>query len=339
MKPPEEVTVTMTSSPSSARRFGKGLECGPLGVDAPAVASVAAADQRVDEAAVVGERVEVARAAQQQRVSESALEMTVGGLDRAVLVGDAAVVAAGGHAVVIAERGVADGPVLFDLRCEVAERRRETVAAVLARCAAEGPERVLQPGRQRHEALAAEHDMGMLKAAEGEAEVVEPVRQRGAGHGDAEVAEVGEVGQPEPPGLVNLAEHHLALGAVQRPPSADAPLQRPPDPGAEIGMPAQQLLEDGHRPQARAGLEHRNDLGVEDLRQRIGPSPPARRALLRGWTRVLLDAVAGGRAEPGAGGGDGNRGGHAMLHEEPHLVIGHMAAGHAGSSEAGKAPA
>ena len=38
-----------------------------LGVDALAVAGVAAADQRVDEGAIVGEGVEVARAAQQQR--------------------------------------------------------------------------------------------------------------------------------------------------------------------------------------------------------------------------------------------------------------------------------
>ena len=96
-------------------------------------------------------------------------------------------------------------------------------------------------------------------------------------------------------------------GAVQRAPLADAPLQRPPDPGAELGMPAQQLLEDGDRPQARARLQHRHDLGVEDVGQRIGPPPLARRALLRGRSRVLRDAVAGGGAEPGAGGGDGDR--------------------------------
>ena len=50
---------------------------GALGVDALAVAGVAAADQRVDEGAVVGDRVEVARAAQQQRVLDGALEMAV----------------------------------------------------------------------------------------------------------------------------------------------------------------------------------------------------------------------------------------------------------------------
>ena len=45
---------------------------GALGVDALAVAGVAAADQFVDEAAVVLDRVEVARAAQQQRVLDGA---------------------------------------------------------------------------------------------------------------------------------------------------------------------------------------------------------------------------------------------------------------------------
>ena len=130
-----------------------------------AVAGVAAADQRVDEAAIVGEGVEVARAAQQQRVLDRALEMAVGDFDRAVLVGDAAIVAAGGHAVVAAQAIVAGGPVLPDLwrgcgtpptgcRCDAPGR------------AAEGPERILQASRERHETLPAEHDMGMLKAAE-----------------------------------------------------------------------------------------------------------------------------------------------------------------------------
>jgi hypothetical protein len=119
---------------------------------------------------------------------------------------------------------------------------------MLARRAAERPERFLQPGRQRHEALAAEHDLGMLEAAERQAEVVEPVRQRLARHRDAGFGHVGEVGQAHPAGLVRLAEDHLPLRPVQRPPLPDAPLERPPDPGAELGVPAHQLLEDGDGP-------------------------------------------------------------------------------------------
>jgi hypothetical protein len=181
--------------------------------------------------------------------------------------------------------------------------------------------------------------MGMLEAAERQAEVVEPVRQRRARYRDARLGHLGEVGQPHPAGLVGLAEDHLPLGPVQRPPPADAPLERPPDPRLELRMPAQQLLEDGDRPEARVRLQHRHDLGVEHGRQRIGPPPLARRAFLRRQARVLHDAVAGGGAEPGAGRGDGDRIGCSVLHEEPHLVIGHVAAGHERSSKAEKAPA
>jgi hypothetical protein len=47
--------------------------------------------------------------------------------------------------------------------------------------------------------------VGALEAADGQADVVEPVIERRAGHGDAEPARVGEVRQPGPPGLVALA--------------------------------------------------------------------------------------------------------------------------------------
>ena len=76
---------------------------GALGVDALAVAGVAAAGQRVDEGATTGDRVDVARAAQRRRVLHGALEMAVRRLDGAVLVGDVAVVAAGDHAVTVAQ--------------------------------------------------------------------------------------------------------------------------------------------------------------------------------------------------------------------------------------------
>jgi hypothetical protein len=113
MKPPEEVTVTTASSPSSRQR----PQHGALGLDALAVAGVAPADQLIDEAAIVGDRVEVARAPHEKRVLNCELHVTAGPLDRAVLMRDTAIVAAGDHAVVATER-------------------------------------ILQPGGQRHEALA-----------------------------------------------------------------------------------------------------------------------------------------------------------------------------------------
>src|SRR5690348_14390066 len=57
------------------------LEIKPL-----TVASIAAPDNLVDEASIYLERVEIARAAQQQRVLDRPLQMAVRAFDRAVLV-------------------------------------------------------------------------------------------------------------------------------------------------------------------------------------------------------------------------------------------------------------
>ena len=57
---------------------------------------------------------------------------------------------------------VAPGEVLLCLTIEVAERRRQAVAAVLFRHPAQRPQRVLQAFRERHEALAAEHHKGNI---------------------------------------------------------------------------------------------------------------------------------------------------------------------------------
>src|SRR5947207_647891 len=101
----------------------------------------------------------------------------MGALDRAVLVGDTAIVARRRHAVIGAQLLIAPGEVLLGLTIEVAERCRQTVAAVLLRHPAQRPQRVLQAFRQRHEALAAEHDMGMLEARERQPEVIEPMTE------------------------------------------------------------------------------------------------------------------------------------------------------------------
>ena len=123
---------------------------------------------------------------------------------------------------------------------------------MLQRRAAERPQRILQTLGQRDEALAAEHDMGMLEAREGQPEVIEPMRQRDAGNRDAEAARVGEVGQAEPAGLVLLAEDHVLLRPVQRPPGLDAPLQRAPDVAVELGMAPAQFFEARRSPECRA---------------------------------------------------------------------------------------
>ena len=127
--------------------------------------------------------------------------------------GDAAIVAARCHAVMRAERVVAPGQVGAGVGVEVAERRRQAVAAMFARCPAERPQGALQAFGQRHIALAAEDDMGMFEAAARQAEVVQPVGENDSADGDAqdtaagidpEFAHVGEVGQGHPAGLMDL---------------------------------------------------------------------------------------------------------------------------------------
>ena len=203
-----------------------------------------------------------------------------------------------------AQRLVAPGQVLAGFAIEIAEGGREAVAAVLARRAAEGPQGVLQPLGEGDIALAAEHDMGMLEARIGEPEVIEPVIEGLAGDGDGQIGHVGEVGQAHPAGLVHLPEDDLLLGAMERPPGSDAPLQGAADAGAELGMAADDLLEDGDGPQARGGFEQRDDLAVPDASP-ADRGAAARAGLLLGrQPRVLLDAIGGGWAEPGLGGGD-----------------------------------
>jgi len=100
---------------------------------------------------------------------------------------------------------------------------------------------------------------------------------------------------------VLLPEDDVLLGAVERPPHANAPLQRATDAGPDLGMATQDLVEDGDRPQAGNALEQRHHLAVPERGQGISPTPLARRFLVRRQSRVLLDAIGAGGAEPGLG--------------------------------------
>jgi hypothetical protein len=84
----------------AASPLGQLLEPRTLDIDALAIAGIAAADDLIDEAAVAGQIVEIARAPHQQRVIDLPLEMTVRTFDGAVLVRDSAIVAGRRHAVV-----------------------------------------------------------------------------------------------------------------------------------------------------------------------------------------------------------------------------------------------
>src|ERR1700751_360904 len=118
--------------------------------------------------------------------------MAMGALDRAVLVREAAVIARRRHAVMSAQLLVTPRQVLLGATIKVAERRRQTVAALLFRHAAQRPQRVLQAFRERHKALATENDMGMLEARKRQPEVIEPMIELLTRDRDAERAHVGE---------------------------------------------------------------------------------------------------------------------------------------------------
>jgi hypothetical protein len=300
-----------------------------LEIEALAVASIAPADDLVDEAAIGFERVKIARAAQQQRVLDRPLQMAVRAFDRAVLVRQTPIVAGRLHTVMRAQRLVAPGLILPCVLVEVAEGSRQAVAAMLQRGPAERPQRILQTLRQGHEALTSEHDMRMFPAREGQAEVIEPVIERHAGDADAVIAHVGEIGQAQPTRRGLLPEDNVLLGPIERPPSADAPFQRATDTGADLGMAAPDLVENGHRPQAWGALQQRHYLAVPNLSQRIATSTAARRFVLRRQPWVLLDAIGGGGAEPGLGRSYGRRLGLAETHIQPHLAVGDVAAGQA----------
>jgi hypothetical protein len=144
--------------------------------------------------------------------------------------------------------------------------------------------------------------------------MIEPVIERHTGDIDAVIAHVGEIGKPQPSWRMLLPEDDVLLGSVQRPPGADAPLQRAANTGADLGMAAPDLVENGHPPQAWGALQQRHYLAVPNLSQRIATSAAARRLLLRQQPWILFDTIGGGGAEPGFGRGNARRLGSAETH-------------------------
>ncbi len=242
MKPPLRVTVTtrLVVIRRTARR--QGIELRPLDVDQPAAASVGPAHDLVDEPPIGREihrsrRCHGAGAPAQSAVLRCPCDASIAPFSCAT----PRVVAGRLHAVMRAQRLVACGQVGGRVALEVAERRREAVAAMLGGRSAERPEGVLQPDSDGDVALAAEHDMSVLPAGEGQAEVVEPVREPRAADADAQPARVSEVGQALASRWMLLAEDHFALGAMQRLPEPDAALQRAAGVGRKAGMAALDL--------------------------------------------------------------------------------------------------
>ena len=249
------------------------LEDAALDLDLLCSAGILLGDHLVDEAAIVRQVGEVPAAPKQQRIADDAFEMAMRALDGAVLMGNAAVVAARDHAVMAAQVLIAAGQVLGGIPVQVAESRRQAVAAMIRRRPAERPESVLQSFGQGDEALAAQDDMGMLPAGISQAEVEEAVIERLSGNGHSGIGHVGEVRQAHPAGLMLLPEDDVLVRTVDGPPGPDPALQRPADLLTQVRVPPAHLGEHGNRAQTWSGFEHRHHLAVPDPGQRIRTAP------------------------------------------------------------------
>src|ERR1700733_1903312 len=146
--------------------------------------------------------------------------------DAAVFVRDTAVVAGRFHAVVRAQRIVSTGQVLARVVVKVAERRGQAIAAMLARYAAQRPQRVLQAFGQCDVALAAQDDMDVLKARAGQAEVVQTMVKFNTRYPYRKITHLGKIRQSHAPRFLDLAEDHIAILSLQRTPLPDPAFQR-----------------------------------------------------------------------------------------------------------------
>src|SRR3546814_3616203 len=70
--------------------------------------------------------------------------------------------------------------------------------------------------------------------------------------------------------LVHLAEDHVAIRALQRPPASNPTLHRPPHPIGKLRMTTLHFFEHRHGPESQRRLQQRYNFAIEDIRQRIG---------------------------------------------------------------------
>ena len=133
--------------------------------------------------------------------------------------------------------------------------------------------------------------------------------------------------RPRRAGLMLLPEDDVLFWAGQCPPTPHTPFQRASDARADLGMAAPYLIENRNGADTRGRCQDRDDLAIPNIGKRVGPSPATRRLLLGRQERIILDPVAGRRAEAGFGGSNGSVVGLSGTHVQPHLVVGDVEAG------------
>ena len=111
--------------------------------------------------------------------------------------------------------------------------------------------------------------MGVLEAGVGEPEVIQPVIEHRARNRHAEIGHVGEIRQPHAAGFLDLAEDHLLVRPMHGAPRPYAALQGAARSSGQVGMAPLHLLKDRDGAQAWRRLQHRHDLGIKEINQRI----------------------------------------------------------------------
>jgi hypothetical protein len=111
-----------------------------------------------------------------------------------------------------------------------------------------------------------------------------------------------------------------------------APLQRPTRTGGQIQMASPHLVENRNRPQLLCRRQHRHNLCIKELGQRIGAASPSDFRPRR-WKPVILpEPICGRRADRSLCGAHRRAVYLSEGHVEPHLVIcdmgGRAMAGH-----------
>ena len=84
-----------------------------------------------------------------------------------------------------------------------------------------------------------------------------------------------EVGKSQTAGFVDLAEDDLLFRPVHGTPRPHPAFQGAANAATQLRMAPPHLLEDGDRSQCRRRLQHRQDLGLEKLTERVGSTPRA----------------------------------------------------------------
>lgn len=232
----------------------------------PAV--VADGHQVAEEDRVLVAAGEFAAAAEEQRLLDDRLEVTVGRLGVAVLVRLADVDPLAGQPVVVEQ--VAVPGLELPRRRQVVDGRTQAVAPVLAGHPAEFPQGVLKAVGERLERLGRAH-RHRLPVRVGEDEVVHQVVERPPADGDAEGVHAGEVGRGQVAGRVHLAEDGQLGRSDGGPPLPHPPLERAAVRVEELaGVLPTKPVEQGLGRQPRLGPEPLFDLGP-DGGERVGP--------------------------------------------------------------------